>query len=94
MAQLQPQFTKTPTNPTQDTFAMFWIGLDKGGWGNDPTVVCTVDGGQLIQTVPTGSKDFAIQFDDCPVGHHAAHFSFERGGAVVATLDYEWDVVA
>lgn len=99
MAQLQPQFTKTPANPTTDTWGFFTIGLEHGGWGNNLDVRATLDGGAPPQgntrdTRPTGSKAFDLQFDNCPIGHHAAHFSFERGGEVLAVLDYEWDVVA
>lgn len=96
MATLQPYFVQTPTNPTTDTFGAFIIGLQHGGWGNELEVDCYLDGVLGIETFPKGSVDFTIQFDNTPVGNHEAQFNFHTEGSssTLATLNYQWEVVA
>lgn len=87
-----PFFVQTPENGTTDTTGYFIVDK-QGGW-HSCRVSSTVDGGQLIHTFPSGSEAFALQFDECPVGHHDALFVFEVEGAEVARLEYGWDVTA
>lgn len=93
---MEPYFVQTPENPSTLTYGYFIIGIQHGSWGHDVEIDCYLDGVNEFQTNPKGSVDFAIQFDECPVGAHEAQFIFHRVGNAeeLARLDYAWEVTA